>query len=103
MTKTATDPFFGTNNEPISAARNGKLVTPSDTSDLGFVTSSLIVTIGSGGSALAVIYANGSDQESVTIPLAPGTYQLNMQVRRIMATGTVLGTGGGVVAQWSQG
>lgn len=100
--RTAIDPFFGTNNEPISAARNGAVVTPSDVNDLKFVTSSLIVNVGSGGTGISVIYANGSDQEAVTIPLSPGyTYQLNMQVRRVMSTGTVLGTGGGVVAQWS--
>ena len=103
MPKTAVDPFFATNQEPISAARNGGVVTPSDTTDLAYVTSSLIVTIGSGGSGIAVIYANGTDQQSVTISLAPGSYQFQMQVRRVMATGTSLGSGGGVVAQWSQG
>lgn len=101
MGKTAKDPFFGTNSEPISAARNGVAVTLSDTSDLSFVTSSLIVTIGTGGSAIAVLYANMAlDSAPVTIPLVPGTYQLQMQVRRVMATGTSLGTGGGIVAQW---
>lgn len=99
--KTAIDPFFATNVEPITAARKGKAVTPSDTADLSNVTSGLIVTVGTGGTALAVIYADGSDQEAVTIPLAPGTHQLNIQVRRVLMTGTALGTGGGVVAQWS--
>ena len=101
MPKTAIDPFFATNTEPISAARRGAVVAPSDTNDLANVTSSLLVTIGTGGSSLAVIYANGGDNQPVTIPLGPGTYQLNMQVRRVMATGTALGTGGGVVALWS--
>ena len=101
MSKTALDPFFATTNEPITAARMAAAVTPSDTTDLAQVTSSLIVTIGSGGSAIAVIFANGADSQPVTIPLAPGSYQFNMQVRRVMATGTTLGTGGGVVAQWS--
>ncbi len=101
MPKTARDPFFGTTTEPLTAARSGVAVTPSDTNDLAQVTSSLIVTIGSGGSAVAVIYANGSDQQPVVIPLAPGSYQINAQIRRVMQTGTVLGTGGGVVAQWS--
>jgi hypothetical protein len=101
MPKTALDPLAGTTTEPLTAARMGVAVTPSDTTDLTNVTSSLIVTVGGGGSALAVIYANGSDQQVVPIPLAPGTYQLNAQIRRIMATGTVLGSGGGVVAQWS--
>ncbi|SHG91046.1 spike base protein, RCAP_Rcc01079 family [Bradyrhizobium erythrophlei] len=103
MPKTAKDPLSGTTVEPIMAARNGAVVTPSDTEDLLNVTAGLIVTIGSGGTGIAVIFANGSDQQAVDIPLAVGTYQFNMQVRRVMATGTVLGTGGGVVALWSQG
>jgi hypothetical protein len=101
MPKTAVDPFFGTSTEPLFAARNAKAVSPSDTTDLARVTSALIVTIGTGGTGIAVIMANGSDQEPVTIPLAVGTYQINAQVRRVMATGTALGTGGGVVALWS--
>ena len=102
MGKTAKDPFVATNNEPVSAGRMGAVVAPSDTADLAQVTSSLIVTIGSGGTGIAVLYANEPrDSAPVTIPLTPGTYQLQMQVRRVMATGTSLGTGGGVVAQWS--
>jgi hypothetical protein len=101
MPKTARDPFFATTNEPITAARTAAAVTPSDTADLAQVTSSLIVTIGTGGTGIAVIFANGADSQAVTIPLAPGSYQLNAQVRRVMATGTALGTGGGVVALWS--
>lgn len=102
MTKTAKDPFFGTNNEPVSSARMGAAVTPSDTTDLAQVTSSLIVTIGSGGTGITVLYANEPrDNGTVFIPLAVGTWQLQLQVRRVMATGTSLGTGGGAVAQWS--
>ena len=102
MPKTAKDPFFGTNNEPLSAPRNAAAVVPSDTADLANVTSKLIVTTGAGATGIAVIMANGSDQQAVTIPLAASqTYILEMQVRRIMSTGTVLGTGGGVVALWS--
>jgi len=102
MPKTAVDPFAATSAEPISAGRRGAAITPSDTADLAHVTSSLIVTIGSGGSGITVIFANSlTDVETVAIPLAPGTYQLALQVRRVMATGTVLGTGGGVVALWS--
>jgi hypothetical protein len=44
--------------------------------------------------------ANGSDQEALTIPLTPGTYKLEIQVRRVMATNTALGTGGAAVAFW---
>jgi hypothetical protein len=49
MPKTAIDPFFATTAEPLFAARNAKAVTPSDTTDLANVTSSLIVAVGSGG------------------------------------------------------
>lgn len=101
MAKTAADPFFATNAEPISAARNGAAITPSDTTDLARVTSSLIITVGTGGTGITVIYANGADSQPVTIPLSPGSYQLSMQVRRVMQTGTALGSGGGVVALWS--
>jgi len=101
MPKTAVDPFFASNIEPISAARSGVAVTPSDTTDLARVTSSLIVTVGTGGTGIAVIFANGADSQPITIPLAPGSYQFNAQVRRVMSTNTSLGSGGGVVALWS--
>ncbi|WP_439398682.1 spike base protein, RCAP_Rcc01079 family [Bradyrhizobium sp. PMVTL-01] len=101
MAKTAADPFSGTNGLPVTAGRNGAVVTPSDTNDLKNVTTSLIVTIGTGGTGISVLYAAETrDSAPVTIPLGVGTWQLNLQVRRIMATGTTLGTGGGVVAQW---
>ena len=100
--KTAVDPFFATNVEPIEAARRGLAVTPSDTTDLPTVTSSLIVAVGSGGTGITVIFANSqTDMETVLLTLTPGTYQINAQVRRIMNTGTALGTGGGVTALWS--
>jgi len=96
--KTASDPYFGT----ATGGRDFAAVTPSDTSDLPVVSTSLIVTIGSGGNGIAVLSANAqSDTAPVTIPLAVGTYKLPLQVRRVMATNTNLGTGGGVVAQWS--
>lgn len=102
MGKTASDPFFGTNVEPITAARRGASVTPSDTADLLNVTSSLLVSIGEGGTGVAVIFANEQTDTAVTIiPLQQGSYQLNMQVRRVMATGTDFGSGGGAVALWS--
>jgi hypothetical protein len=102
MPKTASDPFFATNVEPIEAARRGLAVTPSDTADLPSVTSSLIVTIGNGGTGMTVIFANSeTDVDTVLITLEPGTYQLNLQVRRVMATGTTLGAGGGITALWS--
>lgn len=101
MPKTAIDPFFATNCEPISAARHGAAITPSDNADLPYVTSKLIVAIGTGGTGIAVLFANDPDTAPVTIPLAVGTWVLEMQVRRVMAAGTGLGTGGGVVAMWS--
>jgi len=101
MPKTAKDPFIATNAEPVSAARTGAAITPNDNSDLSQVTSSLIVTVGTGGNGISVLYANEQrDSAPVTIPLGVGTFQLQMQVRRVMQTGTSLGTGGGVVAQW---
>ncbi len=102
MPKTAIDPFFATNAEPLSAARKAVAVTPSDTLDLPFVTSALFVTVGTGGTGIAVLMADAPDTAPITIPLVPGTYKLEIQVRRVMATGTVLGTGtSGVVAFWS--
>lgn len=100
MTKTANDPLFATQRDPVTSGRKAAAVAPSDTTDLSDVTSSLIVTIGTGGTGVAVILADQADSESVPIPLAVGTYQLSMQVRRVMSTGTTLGTGGGVVAVW---
>jgi len=101
MPKTALDPFFATNAEPLTAARKGAAVTPSDTQDLPYVTSALIVTIGTNGTGIAVLMADAPDTAPITIPLVPGTYKLEIQVRRVMANGTALGTGGGVVALWS--
>jgi hypothetical protein len=102
MAKTALDPLFGTNIEPIEAARRGQVVTPSDTVDLPHVTSTLIVVIGTGGTGITVLFANSAtDVETVFIALGVGTYQINLQVRRVMATGTSLGTGGAVTALWS--
>jgi hypothetical protein len=98
MPKTAFDPFFATSTEPVTAARKGIVVTPNDDDDLQQVTSSLIVTCGADGDSVAMIFANDADSQPVTIPLTPGTYQLFVQVRRVMATGTSLGTGGGVAA-----
>lgn len=97
MTGKALDPYFGLS----TGGRSLAAVTPSDTSDLPVVSTSLIVTIGSGGTGITVIAANAPDTAPVNVPLAVGTHKLPLQVRRIMATGTALGTGGGVVALWS--
>jgi hypothetical protein len=97
MSKTALDPYFGL----ATGGRSFAAVTPSDISDLPVVSTSLIVTIGTGGTGIAVIAANAPDTAPVAIPLAVGTHKLDVQVRRVMATGTTLGTGGGVTALWS--
>ncbi len=100
----ALDPLKGTNNDPLMSGRHGAAVTPSDTNDLPHVTSSLIVAVGTGGTGITVVYADDGDgnaaNQTTFIPLTPGTYQLYVQVRRVMATGTTLGTGGGVSASW---
>ena len=102
MPKTALDPFFATSVEPVAAARYGKAVAPSDSTDLPQVSSSLVITIGSGGTGITVLFANaGVDTDTCFIPLAPGSYQFSAQIRRVMATGTNLGSGGGVTALWS--
>lgn len=102
MPKTAIDPLFATQRDPASAGRHGKVVTPNDTNDLTNVSSSLILTTGSSATGVTVIFADDADSQTTLIPLPSGiTVQLLMQVRRVMATGTNLGTGtSGVVASW---
>src|SRR5262245_15749585 len=99
MPKTARDPFFATVMTPdVIAGRHAAAVTADPNNDLPAVTRSLIVTIGSGGTGITVIMADDGDQQAVTIPVAVGTWRLDMQVRRI--TAATLGTGGGIVALW---
>jgi hypothetical protein len=111
MPKTAIDPFFALNQDLSAPARFGGAgatgapgagqVPISDTQDLPNVTKMLIVTVGTGGTGIAVLFPNDLDSSPVTIPLAAGaTYVLPLQVRRIMNTNTALGTNGGVVAAW---
>lgn len=102
MPKTATDPLFATQRDPASAGRHATVVTPSNTNDLSNVSSSLIITTGASASGIAVVFADDADSQITTIPLPSGiTVQLLMQVRRVMSTGTNLGTGNsGVVATW---
>jgi hypothetical protein len=97
VTKTASDPYFGL----AMGGRNFAAVTPSDTADISVVSTWLIVTIGSGGTGIAVLSPNAPDTAPVAIPLAVGTWKLPLQIRRLMATNTALGTGGGVTALWS--
>ncbi|MCP3397813.1 MULTISPECIES: hypothetical protein [unclassified Bradyrhizobium] len=100
MTKTARDPLFATQRAPMSSGRHAKAITPDPNNDLSDVTSSLIVTIGAGGTGVTVIFADDPDQAPVSIPLAVGVFQLQMQVRRV--TAATLGTGGGIVATWDE-
>jgi|GEM_PF-2812741 len=101
MAKTANDPLFATQRDPASAGRHGKVVSPSDTQDLANVTSSIIVTTGANATGIAVIFADDADSQITTIALPAGvTVQLLMQVRRVMNTGTALGTGGAAIATW---
>ena len=95
MPKSAIDPFFATNQEPVTAGRKAQVVTASAT-DLPQVTSSLLVTVTSGGN-ITVLMANDLDTNPITIPLAVGTYQINIQVRAV----TVIGAGITVIALWS--
>jgi hypothetical protein len=62
------------------------------------VSSSLIVACVTAGS-ITVIMANDNDGQTVVIPIAPGTTQLQIQVRQIVAF--TLGSGGGITALWS--
>lgn len=49
-----------------------------------------------------MVFADDADQQTTLIPLPSGiTLQIYAQVRRVMSTGTNLGTGtSGVVATW---
>lgn len=94
--------MFATQRNPASAGRHAKAVAPSDTNDLSNVTSNLIVTTGASATGIAAIFADDADSQITTIPLPSGvTVQLQMQIRRVMATGTNLGTGtSGIIAIW---
>ena len=96
MPKSAADPFFGTTTEPMSAGRHA--LVPSLGVDLPTVSSSLIIACTTAGNVV-VIMANDLDTMTTTIPIAPGTVQIQIQVRQIVSFS--LGTGGGVVALWS--
>lgn len=97
MPKTATDPFFATNNEPVSAGRHAAAVTASTTTDLGHVTGSLIVAVSTAGS-ISFICADDLDSQAVTVSLPVGVFQLYLQVRRV----TAIGSGISVIAIWNQ-
>lgn len=96
--KTAIDPFFATNNEPVSAGRHALVVTPSTTTDLPHVTGSLLVTVTTSGATVSVICADDLDSGAVTITFPVGVFQLYMQVRRV----TAVSGAASVVALWNQ-
>jgi hypothetical protein len=97
MPKTASDPFFATNNEPISAGRRAQVV-PAGTygTDLPTVSSSLIISSTAAGN-LSVIMANDNDGQVTTFPIPAGLTQISIQVRQVVT----VPTGATVVALWS--
>jgi hypothetical protein len=97
MPKTAADPFFATNAEPLTAGRHAQVV-PAGTysTDLPFVTSSLIISSTAAGN-LSVIMANDPDGAVQTFPIVAGMSQISIQVRQIVS----VPTGCTVVALWS--
>jgi hypothetical protein len=98
MPKTAVDPFFATNEEPITAGRSAAAIVPSDTADLPHVTSSIYV--GGAGNLVVLMADPGSiDSATVTFTAVPVGTVLQIQARRVMATGT---TATNLVAIWSQ-
>jgi hypothetical protein len=99
--KSAVDPFFGTNSEPVTAGRNAAVVAASAT-DLPFVTSSLLIAGGATAGTVAVILANDPDSQLIALPVAvnqPLT-QYQMQVRAVTANSVA---GISVFALWSRG
>ncbi len=96
MPKTANDPFAVANAKPNFAGRHAAVVTPSDTVDLPSTTKA--IWIGATGN-LAVIMADDVDTAPVTFNGVPAGTMLNVQARRVMATGTTV-TAGNVVALW---
>jgi len=97
MTKTASDPFFGTNQEPISAGRHAQVFAAgSYSADLPTVSSSLVISATAAGN-LSIIMANDNDGQITTFPIPAGLSQISIQVRQIVT----VPTGATVVALWS--
>jgi hypothetical protein len=97
MPKTASDPFFGTTTEPISAGRRAQVIPAgSYSADLPTVTSSLIISSTAAGN-LSVIMANDQDSQITTFPIPAGLSQISIQVRQVV----IVPTGATVVALWS--
>ncbi len=97
MSKTASDPFFATNCEQISAGRRAQVFAAgSYSTDLPTVSSSLIISATAAGS-LSVIMANDPDGTLITFPIPAGLSQISIQVRQVVT----VPTGATVVALWS--
>jgi hypothetical protein len=97
MPKTAVDPFFATNNEPVAAGRKATvLAAGSYSADLAQTSSSLIISATAAGS-LSVIMADDPDTKVTTFPVPVGMSQIQIQVRRVVTVPTSCT----VVALWS--
>ena len=97
MPKTASDPFFATNCEPVSAGRRAQVFAAGAyTADLVTVSSSLIISSTAAGS-LSVIMANDADGQLTTFPIVAGMNQISIQVRQVVT----VPAGATVVALWS--
>jgi hypothetical protein len=97
MPKTALDPFFATNNEPVTAGRKAQVFAAGNyQADLPTVSSSLIISCTAAGN-LSVIMSNDQDGQVTTFPIPAGMSQISIQVRQIVT----VPTGATVVALWS--
>lgn len=93
MTKTTLDQFIGTNVQNFPA-RHAASVSPSDTVDLAVASKCLYV---GGAGDLAMIMVDDADSQSVTLKAVPVGTVLNVQVRRVLNTGT---TATNIVVLW---
>jgi hypothetical protein len=98
MPKTASDPFFATNQEPVTAGRHSKVFAAGSYAgtDLPSVSSSLIISATAAGN-LSVIMANDNDASVITFPITAGISQVSIQVRQIVTVPASCT----VVALWS--
>lgn len=80
--------------------QNAAVITPSDTAVLSPMPWALLIVGGAGATTLKVDTAGG--QIGVNIPLASGAQNiiLPLMVTKVYATGTSLGTGGGLMGLW---
>lgn len=85
MAKTATDPFEGSSGVPNYPGRRAALIVPSDTVDLANATKAIYV---GGAGDITVIMAGDGDNGAVQFKAPPIGTMLNIQARRVMATGT---------------